>query len=90
MFKDLAAKAQAGFNISVADFMGRAWSYEFVPGPHGGLNVTLSSIANLSNFVNHQMPMPLLQAPSVVEQDVEYYGIKVPFKSSTVVSDRQH
>ncbi|KAL1979118.1 hypothetical protein VTN96DRAFT_6768 [Rasamsonia emersonii] len=84
MFEDLAAKAQAGFNVSVADYMSRAWSYEFVPGPHGGLNVTLSSIAKLSNFVNHQMPMPLFQAPFVVDQDVEYYGIKVPFKNSTV------
>jgi lysophospholipase len=86
VFEDMGAKAEAGFNVSFSDYLGRALAYEYIPGPHGGLNVTMSSISTLSNFVNHQMPLPLLQGASIVDSNVEYYGLKVPFENSTVVS----
>jgi lysophospholipase len=62
LLKDVAAKAAAGFNVSAADFLGRGWSYEFVPGAGGGLKTTMSATMELSNFVNYSMPLPLLQA----------------------------
>ena len=85
MFDDVGDKAEAGFNVSVTDFLGRALSYEFVPGPQGGLNVTFSSIVNQSNFINHQMPFPLLQAAAVEQGDVEFFGLEVPFANTTIV-----
>lgn len=86
MFEDLGAKAEAGFNVSAADLFARVWGYEFIPGPNGGLNATMSGITELSNFAEHQMPMPILQSPAVIDSDVEYYGVLVPFSNSTLVS----
>ncbi|EXJ89618.1 hypothetical protein A1O3_02685 [Capronia epimyces CBS 606.96] len=84
LFLDVAAKYKAGFNVSVADFLGRAYSYEFLPPPHGGLNVTLSGIRNLTNFRNHSAPLPLFVANRLSDDDVEFFGIKVPYSNSTI------
>jgi lysophospholipase len=85
MFEDLGAKEKAGFNVGAADLFGRGWGYEFTPGIKGGLNVTLSGVVNQSNFIAHQMPMPILQAVQLADLDVEYFGLKVPFANDTTV-----
>jgi hypothetical protein len=59
--------------------------YRFIPGPAGGLNTTLSNIATLSNFVNHGMPLPIIIANQITDDDVEYYGLKIPYFNSTIV-----
>lgn len=82
---DVAAKYKAGFNISVSDYEGRAFAYEFVPPPHGGINVTLSGVQNLSNFQNYSMPMPMFQAARITDDDIEWYGLPVPYANASLV-----
>jgi lysophospholipase len=85
MFEDIHAKLEAGFPVGTADLFGRAWGYQFTPGYKGGLNVTLSSIVNESNFVNHQMPFPILQTIELTDADVKLFGLEVPFANDTTV-----
>ena len=85
IFEDIAAKLKAGFNVSASDYLGRNSAYQFLPGPHGGVNNTWSGIARLSNFVNHQMPLPMLQASELTDDDKEYFGLKVPYYNATSV-----
>ena len=85
IFVDMGAKLRAGFNVSTSDYLGRLYGYEFIPGPHGGVNSTWSGIARLSNFVNHQMPLPMLQASELTPDDQEYFGLKVPYYNATSV-----
>lgn len=61
-------------------------SSRFIPGPKGGLNTTLSNIATLSNFASYNMPMPIVVATQITDDDVEYYGLQVPYYNSTIVS----
>lgn len=84
MFADLTAKFKAGFQVSPSDYFGRAWGYEFVPGARGGLNVTFSSIVNLSNFRDYQMPFPILQLADINKNDVEYFGFQIPSVNTTI------
>ena len=58
----------------------------FIAGPQGGLNTTLSNIATLGNFVTHNMPMPIIVADQITPDDVEYYGLPVPYYNATIVS----
>jgi lysophospholipase len=85
IFLDVVDKAKAGFNVSIADFMGRLVSYEFVPGPRGGLNATMSGIKDLHAFENHQMPLPIIQITQVTDRDPVQLGIRVPTNSSPIV-----
>ena len=86
IFKEIAAKAKAGFDVTASDYLGLAYGYEFVTGYKGGLNVTWSGVRNLSNFTSHEMPMPILHTSELDNGDLEYFGIKIPFLNSTVVS----
>lgn len=85
LFADIAAKFEAGFDVSVSDYLGRGFGYEFLPPPNGGLNVTLSSVRNLSNFENYSMPMPIFQAARLTEDDIEFFGFKVPYANASLV-----
>ncbi|KUJ11335.1 FabD/lysophospholipase-like protein [Mollisia scopiformis] len=81
IFGDVAAKYEAGFPVTVSDFLGRDFSYEFLPGPNGGLGLTWSSLRNQSKFLSHEMPMPMLQTTSLEANDVvypQYLGLQVP------------
>lgn len=86
IFLQLSEKAEAGFNISVADYLGRAWAYEFVPGANGGLGSTFSSIAKLEKFLNHQMPYPIIQLGAITAADQEIMGLRVPEATDPIVS----
>lgn len=88
ILEDVASKLEAGFNVSATDYLGRLAAYEFLPGPHGGVNSTWSGVTRLSNFVNHQMPFPMLQASGLVDDDKEYFGIKVPYYNATSVKTK--
>lgn len=87
MFEQIATKHQAGFEIGISDYLGRGFAYEFIPGQSGGLNTTFSGIRNLSNFINHQMPMPIIHLASVEPEDAEYYDLLVPSSNGTIVSN---
>ncbi|PWY84769.1 lysophospholipase [Aspergillus heteromorphus CBS 117.55] len=84
MFEQIVTKDLEGFDIGVGDFMGRGYAYEFVPGASGGLNTTFSSIRNLSKFVSHEMPMPIIHLSEVGTGDPEYDGLYVPRSNGTI------
>lgn len=85
MVLDIAAKAEAGFNVSVADLIGRFNGYEFIEGPRGGLNATMSNIKDLPAFKNQQMPFPIIEIVQVTDKDPNQLGLFVPtMKSPTV------
>ncbi|GKZ23625.1 hypothetical protein AbraIFM66951_009902 [Aspergillus brasiliensis] len=84
MFEQIATKYLAGFEVGIGDYMGRGYAYEFIPGPSGGLNTTFSGIRNLSNFINHQMPMPIIHLAAVEPEDAEYYDLLVPPSNGTI------
>ena len=86
VFGDMAAKLLKGFNISTADYFGRQDSLEFIPGAYGGVNTTLSSLQNISNFATYQMPFPIIQTIEIIATDPTYFGLQVPTPNSSVVS----
>lgn len=55
-------KADAGFETSVTDYWGRALSYQLIGAQNGGPAYTWSSVAQDSNLINGNIPMPLLVA----------------------------
>ena len=85
MLQDVGDKAKAGFNISMADLLGRVVGYEFVEAYRGGVNTSFSSVTKLSNFKEAKMPFPILQVSEVVPGDKDLYGIDVPGLNATVV-----
>ena len=85
-FKDLAAKAKAGFPVSIADFLGRAIGYQFIPGANGGLVATFSDIVSKSKFKSHEMPFPLTQLVEIDPSDPEYFGLKLASFNANIVS----
>ena len=44
----------------------------------------VSDIAELSNFKSHEMPFPMWQAFQSTSDDVEFFGIKVPYYNATL------
>lgn len=62
---DLTAKELAGFPPTLTDPWGRLLSYQLLFGPDGGVDKTLSSVTNESNFTNHAMPFPVIVALGV-------------------------
>lgn len=62
---DIDAKIAAGFEGSVIDPWGRILSYGLLFGTDGGVEDTLSGIAELSNFTSHNAPYPIITALGV-------------------------
>lgn len=57
------AKENAGFDVTITDVWGRALSDQFFTNATAkGENITFSSIRNLSNFQNFEMPFPIVVA----------------------------
>ncbi|WEW59521.1 Lysophospholipase 1 [Emydomyces testavorans] len=55
-------KRNAGYQVSITDYWGRALSYQLIDAPEGGPAYTWSSIALSSDFMNATVPMPILVA----------------------------
>ncbi|KAI1414941.1 lysophospholipase catalytic domain-containing protein [Hypoxylon sp. FL1857] len=53
-------KRNAGYDVSITDYWGRALSYQLINAPNGGPAYTFSSIADTPNFVSADTPMPIL------------------------------
>jgi lysophospholipase len=62
---DIAAKKAAGFKGTVADAWSRLLSLQLLPGDNFGVSNTLSKIARLSSFVDHEIPYPIITALNV-------------------------
>lgn len=87
-FEQIYPKAAAGFNVSVVDYLGRGFAYQLLPGQQGGLNLTWSSITELSNFKNYSGPMPILQSNSLDKSSLVEEGLYAPLENSTIVCVR--
>lgn len=62
---DIAAKKAAGFKGTFADAWSRLLSLQLLPGDNFGVSNTLSKIAQLSSFVEHEIPYPIITAQNV-------------------------
>lgn len=60
VYDSVSAKDDAGFDVSITDVWGRALSSQFFKDGNGGINITWSSIRNLSTFKSHEMPFPIV------------------------------
>lgn len=57
---DVAAKAAAGYNVTIVDPYGRLLSYQLLYGTDGGVMDTLSGLTALSNFTQFNVPYPII------------------------------
>lgn len=59
---EVSAKEDAGFDVSLTDYWSRALSRQFVNYTDGGPGITYSSIAKTAEFINGDMPFPIIVA----------------------------
>ena len=59
---EVKSKEDAGFDVSLTDFWGRALSRQFLEFPDGGPGVTFSSIALTDGYKNAGFPFPIIVA----------------------------
>lgn len=85
IFKQIAPKLKAGFLVRIADYLGRAFSYQFVPGPTGGMGKSFSSVAELRKFRDYEMPFPIIHYNEIDDDDVEFFGVDIPNINATIV-----
>ena len=85
VFKDIAVKAKANFPVSIADFLGRAIGYQFIPGANGGLAATFSDVVSKSKFKSHEMPFPIVQLVEIDPSDQEHFGLKLASFNANIV-----
>lgn len=60
LINQVGAKKDAGFNITVTDYWGRALSYQLINATDGGPDYTFSSIADQDWFTSGTTPLPIL------------------------------
>ena len=63
LYDDVSAKEDAGFEVSLTDTWGRALSHQFFPELTAfGERLLWSSIQDIDEFANHEMPFPIVVA----------------------------
>ncbi|GME28808.1 hypothetical protein GTA08_BOTSDO07975 [Neofusicoccum parvum] len=62
---DLAAKAAAGFDVTLTDPWGRSISNQLLYGDDGGVNKTLSGVTANSQYASAAVPFPIITALGV-------------------------
>ncbi|KAL2359160.1 hypothetical protein RJZ56_008005 [Blastomyces dermatitidis] len=62
IYRAVEGKKDAGFDVSLTDYWGRALSYQLINAPEGGPAYTWSSIALSQDFKDGNMPLPILVA----------------------------
>lgn len=62
LINQVDAKRNAGFNVTVTDYWGRALSYQLINAPNGGPDYTFSSISTQDWFQQGTAPLPILIA----------------------------
>ncbi|KAJ5167099.1 lysophospholipase catalytic domain-containing protein [Penicillium canariense] len=60
--QNVDGKEEAGFPVSITDYWGRGLSYQLVNATEGGPAYTWSSIASTTQFVDGNVPMPIIIA----------------------------
>ena len=85
-------KEDAGFEITITDFWGLALSQQLVNPATGGLNITFSSIANMTSFKSRDMPFPIVIADgrrpdeTIISQNTTVYEFS-PYEFGTWDAD---
>lgn len=64
IFSEVQQKNDAGFNTTITDYWGRALSYQLVNASDGGPAYTFSSISLDPQFINGEVPFPILVSDS--------------------------
>lgn len=64
LFHEVSSKSDAGFNVTLTDYWGRALSFQLINATDGGPSYTFSSIALADNFKAAEIPFPILVADS--------------------------
>ncbi|KAK8209794.1 lysophospholipase [Phyllosticta capitalensis] len=62
---NLKAKEKAGFDTTLTDSWGRLLSYQILYGDDGGVNKTLSGIAEFTEYTSHNAPFPIMTSTGV-------------------------
>ncbi|KAI9762580.1 MAG: Lysophospholipase 1 [Geoglossum simile] len=62
IYSNITGKNDAGFNISITDYWGRALSYQMINATDGGPSFTWSSISLGPQFSSGSVPMPIIVA----------------------------
>lgn len=62
IYDQVQGKVDAGFDTSITDYWGRALSFQLINATAGGPAYTFSSIQDDAQFVNGDLPLPLLVA----------------------------
>lgn len=62
LIDDVQEKEDAGFDVSLTDYWGRALSHQFLDWNDGGPGVTFSSIALTDGYKNADFPFPIVIA----------------------------
>ncbi|KKA30462.1 hypothetical protein TD95_000663 [Thielaviopsis punctulata] len=57
---EVMSKKDAGFDVSLTDYWGRALAYQLINAPDGGAAYTLSSVADWQPFQDGDTPMPFI------------------------------
>jgi lysophospholipase len=86
IFQTIAAKAEVGFNVSLADVIGILFAKEFILGPNGGINKTFSDIQNYNNYNNFSQGLAPMRILKVNDSTSSYDGIYIPTSNATIVS----
>ncbi|KAL7274818.1 Lysophospholipase 1 [Rhizina undulata] len=77
---EVADKKNAGFEVSMTDYFGRALSRQFFDWKNGGPAVTFSSIALTTEYTDAEMPFPILVAAGRLPDTTEVDGNSVVFE----------
>ncbi|OBT98654.1 Lysophospholipase 1 [Pseudogymnoascus verrucosus] len=64
------SKKNAGYEVSITDYWGRALSYQLINATDGGPAYTFSSIALQDNFKNGETPFPVIVADGRAPGDI--------------------
>ena len=62
---EIAFKHREGSHSSLVNLYGRALSHMLLRGKHGGVEVTLSSVADKPSFKDHVVPYPIITAVEI-------------------------
>lgn len=70
---DVASKEAAGYDTTVIDAWGRLLSYQLLYGDDGGVSVRLSGLTSKGNFVNHNVPYPIITTTTNFPKEGQCY-----------------
>ncbi|KAJ2962966.1 hypothetical protein NQZ79_g2006 [Umbelopsis isabellina] len=85
IFEAIAAKYAEGFPVGSADFLGRAFSYEFLgTGNNGSVSSHWSDLRDYEWMKNGDWPYPMVLLTEVLPTDPTYNGVGIPLPNASI------